>query len=70
MKRPLSIEIESGLVLICRIALATGVDFVVYRPAGGAGLCAGRRLRLGGKRERCGFSQALRGLSPAELWSL
>ena len=26
-----------------------GIDFIVYRPAGGAGFCAGRRLRLGGK---------------------
>ncbi len=26
------------------------VRTVVYRPAGGAGFCAGRRLRLGGKR--------------------
>ena len=34
-----------------------GIDFIVYRPAGGAGFSAGRRLRLGGKQEPAGCDE-------------
>ena len=37
-------SLMSGYRFSCKLRAS------VYRPAGGAGLCAGRRLRLGGKR--------------------